>query len=215
MPYKLVIFDFDGTLADSFPFFVEVHNQLAQKHGFKPVARTEIPELRQYGARQIMRHVGLPKWKMPFVARSFVRLMRQNAQAIAPFAEVEETLAHLAASGIMLALVTANSAENVRAILGPGLASLFVVQETGVSIFGKRRRLGHVLKRSGVAAHQAIYVGDQSTDAEAAAGVGIAFGAVAWGYAPLSSLQAYGPAEIFDHVAALRGLACSERCAAA
>ena len=38
MNYRLVLFDFDGTLADSFPFFVRVFNRLAEKHGFASVA---------------------------------------------------------------------------------------------------------------------------------------------------------------------------------
>jgi len=33
MKYRLAIFDFDGTLADSFPFFIRVFNQLAEQHG--------------------------------------------------------------------------------------------------------------------------------------------------------------------------------------
>ena len=37
MARGLVIFDFDGTLADSFPFFLRVFNQLADEHGFHAV----------------------------------------------------------------------------------------------------------------------------------------------------------------------------------
>ena len=39
MQYELAIFDFDGTLADSFPFLVSVFNQLAERHGFRTVTR--------------------------------------------------------------------------------------------------------------------------------------------------------------------------------
>jgi phosphoglycolate phosphatase len=43
MKYRLAIFDFDGTLADSFPFFVRVINQLAEQHGFKKVDLDLVP----------------------------------------------------------------------------------------------------------------------------------------------------------------------------
>lgn len=35
MRYRLVLFDFDGTLADAFPFFLSVFNTIADRHGFK------------------------------------------------------------------------------------------------------------------------------------------------------------------------------------
>lgn len=38
MKYKLVIFDFDGTLADSFPFFLSTVNDLANEYNFKKIS---------------------------------------------------------------------------------------------------------------------------------------------------------------------------------
>jgi phosphoglycolate phosphatase len=81
MKYRMAIFDFDGTLADSFPFFVRVINQLAEQHGFKKVDLDLVPTYRQYGARQLMEQVGMPAWKLPFVVKSFTSLMRQMRRA--------------------------------------------------------------------------------------------------------------------------------------
>ena len=44
--YDLLVFDFDGVLADSFPFFLRVHDDLAQAHGFRPIAADEIEAMR-------------------------------------------------------------------------------------------------------------------------------------------------------------------------
>jgi hypothetical protein len=41
--YKLAIFDFDGTLADSFPFFLSVFNTIADRHGFKRTRNSRRP----------------------------------------------------------------------------------------------------------------------------------------------------------------------------
>jgi len=38
------------------------------------------------------------------------------------------------------------------------------------------------LHATGIVPARTIYIGDQTTDAEAARGAGVAFGAVAWGY---------------------------------
>lgn len=69
-----------GKLADSFPLFRAVFNDLARTHGFNTVQPEEVPALRRYSARQMMRHVGLPAWKLPLVARDFIGGMRNNRQ---------------------------------------------------------------------------------------------------------------------------------------
>jgi phosphoglycolate phosphatase len=198
MSYDLIIFDLDGTLADSFAFFVSVHNQLADRHGFRRIAPAEIDALRGRSARDVMRHVRLPRWKLPWVARSFVRLMR--AADIPLFAGVGPMLQQLERSGAALALVSSNAADNCRRILGDAHWQRLVHVECGASILGKRRRIARVLRATGIEPARAIYVGDQITDAEAARAAGVAFGAVAWGYATRASLQRLQPAHLFDAV---------------
>ncbi|MGB3746805.1 MAG: HAD hydrolase-like protein [Rhodanobacter sp.] len=198
MRYDLIIFDLDGTLADSFAFFVSVHNQLADRHGFRRIAPAEIDALRGRSARDIMRHVRLPRWKLPWVARSFVRLMR--AADIPLFAGVGPMLQQLERSGAALALVSSNAADNCRRILGDAHWQRLVHVECGASILGKRRRIARVLRATGIEPARAIYVGDQITDAEAARAAGVAFGAVAWGYATRASLERLQPAHLFDAV---------------
>lgn len=121
MRYRLAIFDFDGTLADSFPFFTRVFNQLAQRHGFKELDSDLAPSLRGYSARQMMNHVGMPSWKLPFVAKDFIALMRENVAAIKPFADVDDVLSHLVHGGVAVAIVSSNSYDNVSAVLGTPL----------------------------------------------------------------------------------------------
>jgi phosphoglycolate phosphatase len=89
---KLAIFDFDGTLADSFPFFLSVFNQLAQEYRFKSLGENEVENLRGLAPRQLMQHVGLPAWKLPAVAQKFILLMKEQKQGISPFAGIEEVL---------------------------------------------------------------------------------------------------------------------------
>ena len=198
MPYDLIIFDLDGTLADSFAFFVSVHNRLADRHGFRRIAPTEVDALRDRSAREVMRHVGLSRWKLPWVARSFVRMMR--AADIPLFAGIEPTLEHLQRSGTALALVSSNAADNCRRILGDAHWQRLVHVECGASIFGKGRRIARVLRATGADPDRTIYIGDQITDADAAGAAGVAFGAVAWGYATRASLERLQPTHLFDAV---------------
>jgi phosphoglycolate phosphatase len=207
MKYRLAIFDFDGTLADSFPFFIRVINQLAEQHGFKKVDLDLVPTYRQHSARQLMEQVGMPAWKLPFVVKSFTSLMRQNAASISLFEHIGELLLYLADRDVTLAIVSSNSYENVSRILGPANTKLISQFECGVSIFGKPARLQKVLKKTGIPRREVISIGDQVADLEAARKVNIAFGAVSWGYGAIESLRAYSPEEEFDCVSAIRRIA--------
>jgi phosphoglycolate phosphatase len=207
MKYRLAIFDFDGTLADSFPFFIRVFNQLAEKHGFRGIDTDLAPAYRSYDARQMMEQVGLPAWKLPLVARSFISLMRENAASISLFDQVDDMLLHLANRGATLAIVSSNSYDNVTRILGPANTKLISQFECGVSIFGKASRIRKTLKKTGIPSGEAIYIGDQVADLEAARKEKVAFGAVSWGYATIESLRGHFPEEEFDRVSAIRRIA--------
>lgn len=203
MKYRLAIFDFDGTLGDSFPFFIRVFNQLAEQHGFKGIDPDLATTFRHYTPRQMMELVGMPAWKLPLVAKSFISLMKQNAASISLFEHIDDTLLHLANNGVTLAIVSSNSYDNISQILGPANTKLISQFECGMSIFGKVVRIRKVLKKSGIPNHEAIYIGDQVTDLEAAHKAKVAFGAVSWGYGTIESLREHFPEEEFDRVSSI------------
>lgn len=210
MSYRLAIFDFDGTLADSFPFFVRVYNDVAREHGFREIDPALLPSFKGLGAREMMKHVGLPAWKLPFVAGHFISLMRENVAEIKPFAGVDALLAQLVESGVTLAVVSSNSFDNVRAVLGPENMQRIGHFECGMSIFGKAKRLSRVLGKTATPRSQAIYIGDQTTDLEASRKVGVDFGAVAWGFGTIESLRKLRPDREFAGVAEIMCLAGPE-----
>ncbi len=197
MPYKLAIFDFDGTLADSFPWFLRVINSVADRYGFRRIDGNDIETLRGYTARQLIGHLGLPAWKLPLVARHMRSLAAEHADEIPLFDGVGPMLRHLSEGGLRLAIVTSNSEANVRYVLGPENAALIDHYACGASLFGKAAKLRKALKANGVPGHEAICVGDEIRDHEAAARAGIDFGAVSWGYTRPDALQAHSPAMVF------------------
>lgn len=200
MRYRLAIFDFDGTLADSFPWFVRVMNEAADIYRFRRVGPADAEALRGLDARHVIRHVGLPMWKVPLVARWMRRRMAADIGSIALFPGVDAMLRGVAADGVRIAIVSSNSAANVRRVLGAETASLVGFYGCGASLFGKRRHLRRMLRDSGVAAADALCVGDEIRDLHAARAEGIAFAAVTWGYTTADGLAAHRPELIFTRV---------------
>ncbi|MCB0040718.1 MAG: HAD hydrolase-like protein [Caldilinea sp.] len=197
MKYQLAIFDFDGTLADSFPWAASVVNQYADRYGFKRIEPEDHDVLRNYDARRLMEHLGVRMWKVPQMAMDVRRRMAQEIDKIPLFSGVSEMLHALAASGVTLAVVSSNSEANVRQVLGAQNTALFRIFDCGASVFGKSPKLKSVAKKCGIQPDRAILIGDEIRDADAAHKVGMAFGAVAWGYTNPEALQATRPEEYF------------------
>jgi phosphoglycolate phosphatase len=200
MRYRLAIFDFDGTLADSFSWFSRVVNDVADRYRFKRIDPHELDLLRTMDARTLVRRQGVARWKIPFIANHLRRRKSKELDQIRLFDGVDDMLARLSDADIALALVSSNSEPNIRAILGADIARRFHYYECGASLFGKAARFGKVLRRSATAASEAICIGDEIRDLDAAHRQGIAFGAVTWGYTAPDALIAHSPAVVFRSV---------------
>jgi phosphoglycolate phosphatase len=198
--YKLVIFDFDGTLADSASWLLTVINQVAKRYRFRSVTQGEFEMLRGKDTRAILAHLGVSTWKLPFIARHMRQLVARDAHLIGTFAGVHELLARLDSAGVVIAVVSSNSEANVRAILGARSAGLIRFYACGAGLFGKRKKFRSVLQQSGFAATEVLAIGDEVRDIEAAMSEGIAAGGVSWGYATLELLKAHTPTLLFESV---------------
>jgi phosphoglycolate phosphatase len=195
--YQLVIFDSDGTLADTLPWLETAFNEVAARHGFSPVTEANREELRALAPRHLLQHLKIPFWKIPTLVAGVRRLMAEHIGEFLLFDGIANSLQSLHRSGITLGIVSSNSRGNVRHILGPANAALIRHYACGASVFGKALKLRALLKASGIPARQAIYIGDEIRDAEAARKAGMAYGAVAWGYHSLQALRAQKAAEYF------------------
>lgn len=200
MRHRLVIFDFDGTLADSYPWFTRVINEVADRYRFRRVAEHEAHTLRSMDARTLMRHVGIPYWKMPFIVRHMRQRKSRELDQTRLFDGVDRLLRQLADAAIATALVSSNTEPNVRTILGAENANLIRYYECGTSLFGKASRFRKVLKRSGTPALEAICIGDELRDVDAAQQAGIPFGAVTWGFTTAEALIARSPMAVFRSI---------------
>lgn len=198
MPYKLALFDFDGTLADSFPWFAGVINDTADRFRFRRVEAHEVDGLRGKSSREMMQILGVSAWKLPFIARYIRKRKAQDLHGIPLFPEAPAALRRLHEAGVTLAMVSSNSEANIRKMFGPQTAALISHYECGSSLHGKARRFRKVLRRSGVAAADAIAIGDELRDIDAAREAGIAFGAVTWGYTHGAAMIAAKPDHAFD-----------------
>jgi phosphoglycolate phosphatase len=184
--FDLVMFDFDGTLADSAEWMFGVLNELADRYGFRQVTSAEIDMLRGRPNREIIAYLGVPTWQLPAIARTARE--RARADAIRLFRGAGETLDRLAAAGVAVAVVSSNGEDAVRRVLGSHAASVRY-WACGASLFGKARKMRQVLRAAGVDPSRAAAVGDETRDIDAARAAGVTAIAVTWGYATSAALR--------------------------
>lgn len=201
--FDLLVFDFDGTLANSADWFRSILPDLARRFGFRCPDEEELEVLRHKPPREVMRILKIPGWKLVFIA-VHVRKRAAKAEAFPLFDGVPEVLRSISARGVKIAVVSSNAEGNVRRALGPELSALVSSWSCGAGMFGKAKHFRDVLKKMRVAPDRVLAVGDEIRDIEAAREVGLQTAAVAWGFAMKPALDAAEPDYCFGTVAEFR-----------
>lgn len=191
---NVVIFDFDGTIADSFETLLAIVDRLVQEMGLDPITPEEVRRFQNLTATEALRQSRLPLLKLPSLLRRLKAEMNQHICQLKPIPGIPEALSALHDRGDRLGIVTSNSQENVDAFLKlHNLLHLFEFVNTESPLFGKSRALQRVLRRYHLAPETVLYVGDETRDIEAARKTKIRIISVSWGFNFSQILAAQNP----------------------
>jgi phosphoglycolate phosphatase len=191
VPFKLVVFDFDGTLADSLAATVETFNRLAGEMGFTPL--TDPAGARQLSTRQFLKAHRISFWRLPKLVRRFRALAGERAHELKLFAGIPDALVALAA-GAKLGVLSSNSEGNIRACLrANGAEERFAFVVGYPRLFGKGKALKRIVRAERLEKADVLYVGDEVRDIEAAQRAGVKCAAVTWGYHATELLRTASP----------------------
>lgn len=180
---KVVIFDFDGTIADTLDALVTVVNRLAVEFGYAQITPEELAILQKLTARDVIRYSGISVLKIPFLVKKVKTELKTKISDLKPIEGMQETLFSLKDQGMRLGIITSNSQENVVEFLRVNqLDSLFEFIHSGVTIFGKTTIINNVLRQKQLKPDNVIYVGDETRDIEASKKANIKVVAVTWGF---------------------------------
>lgn len=192
-PVSVLVFDFDGTIGDTFWQGLEILNRLSGEFGFKSLSKEELPHARDMTTRQLMRHLGIPSRKLPKIASKGVRELRSRINEIQPIPGVPDALRKLKEAGFRLGIITSNSEENVGIFLKNHDLEIFEFVRSSSRLLGKAREIRQAMKRHSFGIGDVLFVGDETRDIEACRRAGIRCVAVTWGYNSEKSLVAQNP----------------------
>lgn len=187
-----LIFDFDGTLVDSFHAVVETFNLLAHDFHFQKTPTEKINELRNLSSKDLIRYFKIPVYKIPVILHQARQHLQNKMHQLTPFPTIPEILHDLAAAGFSLGIVTSNAEENVISWLNQqNLKKYFDFIHSGSNYLGKTRILKKIMKHHKI--ETACYIGDETRDIEAAKQCNILSMAVTWGFNSEEILSQYQP----------------------
>ncbi|MBE7383259.1 MAG: HAD hydrolase-like protein [Leptolyngbya sp. SIO1E4] len=203
-----LLFDFDGTLADSLAVIVTITNRLAPEFGYRPTPLEKIDTLKGLNARQLIRYSGIPVLKIPALLRRLRTELRQQSAQILPCADMPAVIQSLYQQQHTLAVITSNTPDIVNAFLAAHqLQNYFVGVDGGGTLFGKGRLITRCLQQRPFDPEQTVYVGDEVRDVEAARFAGIRVVSVTWGFNNREALAAAKPDWLVDEPQALQAIA--------
>lgn len=186
-----IIFDFDGTIADSFDFVVKLFYEL-QHQG--PLPADEIERLRGMSLVKAVEDLQIPSWKIPFLLWRGRRQMSRHIRDIQPCAGMSEVISKLYDEGHQLFIVSSNSTSNIQKfLLHNDMNTEFVNVYGGVGLLGKARILEKVIRKNNLDRETTWYVGDEVRDINGARLAKVHIVSVGWGYNTAAILEAHKP----------------------
>jgi phosphoglycolate phosphatase len=190
---KTIIFDFDGTLADSLGVLIKITNDLGPEFGITQIAESQIAALRRLSSQEIIKMSGIALWQIPFLLRRFQVGFQQRTAEVELFPGVEQMLHELKFSGYKLGIVSSNSVRNIGLVLRHHQVEQLFSFIQSCSVFGKGRAIRSIMRANYVEPTETIYVGDEVRDIEAARRSKVSSVAVTWGFNAAELLVAQQP----------------------
>jgi len=197
---RAVIFDFDGTIGDSFEYVYGFLRREARNETNYSAA--ELKRLREMSMRRLALRVGVPLWRLPYAYFKGRRTMRAHMEHVQIFPGMEAVIRRLHKEGAELYIVSSNSVHNIRSFLRRyELDDYFKAVRGGAGVLGKSSAIKRLMQRYSLSRATTWYVGDETKDVVAATASGIPCLAVEWGFADMRKMQLLEPAAVAKQAA--------------
>ena len=210
MRYKAILWDLDGTLLDTLQDLTDAVNVTLTTHGFPTHSREAVCGFVGNGIRSLIERA-LPPQSSPQTVETVLR--DYNAyyaahcnEATAPYAGILPLLQRLDAAGVRSAVVSNKSAYAVEPLVAQHFGQSIALAVGVTAELPPKPDIAMVnnaLVQLGVAAADALYIGDSEVDVHTARHAGMDGVFVSWGFRSKEQLRAAGAQVIYDTVADL------------
>ena len=199
MTYQTLVFDFDGTIADTLGETRLIFNRLAPEYGIREVAEHELDHLRHLSLSALLEHLDIPKRRVPTLIARGTGMMRGNITRLKMIEGMSEVLIELRRHVRSFGILTSNATANVDLFLRThGLREQFDFISSTSKLTGKSKHLKAIRKTFSLRPEEMLYIGDELRDVKASQKAGIPIAAVTWGFNSRAALATAKPDYLFD-----------------
>ncbi|MCP4181568.1 MAG: HAD hydrolase-like protein [bacterium] len=194
---NLYIFDFDGTIADSYPVVVDILKSDYKSFGIDDISSLDEESLRNMSSKQIIKNLSIPYYKIPAFVLKIRKMLRERIESINIIPDIREILSELNKENNLI-ILTSNSEENVSYFCQKFNINFFSKIHTENSLFGKADIIKRIIRKDNTRYGKIFYIGDETRDIDAAKKAVIKSVSVSWGYSNREILEEHKPDYIFD-----------------
>jgi len=188
-----LLFDFDGTIADSIGLGLQIANTLAPQFGIAPLSKEDFDRVRSMSIPKAMKTLNMPFYKLPKAIPLALAEYHRLIHDLLPFEGIHDMLQDLQNMGCKMALLSSNTKENVKHFVDQHDLDFFEWVEGTSGILKKHSSIRKQLKKHKLKADNVIYVGDEIRDVIAAHKCGLRIISVSWGFHTVALLSSQNP----------------------
>ena len=192
------IFDFDGTIADSFWLIIDIAHNLTNHP--KLLDKNLINKLRDNSLSDLTSELNIPKYRWPLLLRKGRIEMKSRLNEVKIISNMDLVIEKLFKSGHKLYILSNNSKENLINFLEEyNLVKCFNDIYGDIGLFKKAKYLNKIIKQNKLTKENVIYVGDETRDILASKKINIKVAAVTWGFNSPKVLKLHNPDFIINN----------------
>jgi len=195
---KALIFDFDGTIADSFETLLGIFEEITKRQN--KLTPKEVNELRSKNLRGIITYLGIKRWQIPRMILAAKRRISLKITFIKTFPGMPETLRQLSQNGQKMYILSTNSSDNITKFLKKnGLDGYFEGIYGDIGLRSKSSAIKKIVRKEKLDKVDCAYIGDEVRDITAAKKAGVTSVGVTWGFNHAKAIKQSRPSLIANH----------------
>ncbi len=202
--YKLVVFNFDGVLADTYNILDLVYQRLEGSYTVTKLSEKDKERIRKLSPFDLFKAFRVPFYQLPKFIQEVMPIYKELISEAPLFEGMREVVEALNARGTKCVILSSNNPSLIRKFLKHHDFEIFDKVVGGAAFFNKQTRLSSVIRTYKVNKSETLYVGDERRDIDACKKIRVPIAAATWGYDDYKVLGAGRPKYLVQDIEDLR-----------
>ncbi len=197
---KTILFDFDGTIADSIFLILQIVNDVLKVYGYPEIDNKKFSEMRDNSLHSALKKLSISPFLLPFMFLHGRMLFRKRRDTIQPIDGIKKAIESLIEKEYKIGIISSNSRGTIDQFLEKNSFPFIDYKYNSINLFGKDKIIQNCLEQHAINKRDAIYIGDEVRDIEASHKNGIKCISVTWGFNSKKSLEIAKPNLVVEKV---------------